>query len=109
MTVASYFMTMTLASFLMMIIPDDSFNKLENLLRFVFFFILTLIFGTLALIVIIGSGVQFLIILMINYIANNLNIIGLGVQVLVLLIKNTLANTIILFMAEINMEQAGHG
>ena len=82
MAMASFFITMTMASFLLMFFPDDSFNKLENLLRFVFFFILTAIFGTLALIVIIGSGVQFLIIMMIN----------------------SLANIIDQFMAEINMD-----
>ena len=101
MTLASYFMTMTLASFLMMFFPDDSFNKLENLLRFVFFLILTAIFGTLALIVIIGSGLQFLVI----YLSNNLKIIRSGVQLLVIRMRNTIADTIYQFMAEINMDE----
>ena len=101
MTMVSFFMTMTLASFLLMFFPDDSFNKLENLLRFVVFLIITVIFGTLALIVIIGSGVQFLII----YLSYNLKIIGSGVQLLVIRMRNTIANTIYQFMAEINMNR----
>ena len=65
-----------------MFFPDASYYKLENLLRYMLFLIITAIFGTLALMVIIGSGVH----------------------LLVTLIKNNIANSLNQFMAEINMD-----
>ena len=64
--------------------PNNSF-KLENLPRFVLFFILTpaAIFGTLALMIVVGSGVALL-------------------KLLVLLKENTLATNLVMMMDFIN-------
>ena len=73
---ASFFKS-SLLMFKEMLFPTDSSFKLENLLRFLLFLILTpvAIFSTLALMVVVGSGVallQLLVVLMENTFANNL-------------------------------------
>ena len=78
MTMASFFSSSpSLLMFKEMLFPSDSSFKLENLLRFLLFLILTpvAIFSTLALMVVFGTGVallQLLVVLMENTLANNL-------------------------------------
>ena len=79
------FFRSSLLMFKEILFPADSSFKLENLLRFVLFLILTpvAIFSTLALMVVVGSGVAFL-------------------QLLVLLMENTLVNNLVMLVDFIN-------
>ena len=85
MTMASFFRSSLLMCKEMLLPNDSSSFKLENLLRFVLFLILTpvAIFGTIALMVVVGSGVALL-------------------QLVAILMENTLANNLVMTMAFIN-------
>ena len=112
MTMASFFRS-SLLMFKEMLFPNDSSSfKLENLLRFLLFLILTpvAIFGTLALMFVVGSGVallQLVAILMENSLANNLVMTVAFINHVLLACKKMLLTTFTTFFTARKSKGAG--